>query len=292
MPKLTQDLTLVPPQRSRRLVEQMRARDTQTEVHDLVELVEQDPVTTVHLLRQVNSPIHSLRQSVSSLDRAVTMLGFDAVANTIFVETHSKSSAPVRSPAARRAFAYLMGTSVAASRVADALAHFLKVEEHATVRTAALIHQLGRMALLSSDPRAYTALWTDGVTRAGKPGVFPPGIGQEIARFGIDYTRHGARIARTWNLPSVLVESIRCHADPDRADTADRHIVRVVAVSQYAARSLFESDDALDRDQGSERSERASDQLANAYGLSRSDLDEFLEDAKESAYRVAAALDL
>lgn len=289
---MTYDLSLSPPARSLQLVEEMRSRATQPEIQELVALLECDPISTAHLLRQVNSPLSTPRQGVSSIDRAVTILGFEAVAITVFVETHADRPAGANNRMAQLAYEYVVKTGVTAGFIAHTLARFLKMERHSAARTAALIHQLGRMGLLSVDSAMYTPLWKETTTPSGRPVALPPGIGRETAHFQTDYTRHGEQLAVNWKLPPNLAESVRYHADPERAEDADRDVVLVVAVSQYAARTMFESGKDLERDQGTERFERATALLAQAHGLTRTKLEELLEDARKSAYERANGIDL
>lgn len=292
MTNYSEDLSLAPPAETFRLMEEMQTRESQPEIQETIEILELDPVTTAHLLRQVNSPIFALRQSVASLDRAATMLGFDAISNTVFVETFSPKPDSLSSSRARLAYAYLIQTSITASLIADGLAHHLKMEQPGAVRTGAIVHQLGRMALLSTQPEKYVPLWKESAGPGGLDVALPPGIGRELVTFRTDYMRHGEQIAKDWGLPRNLRDSIRHHGDPERADETDRVFVLAVSVSQYAARTMFESDDDLDRDQGTERIVQATAELANAFDIPRKQLENFLKDAKQPAYRKAISVDL
>lgn len=292
VPNLSFDLSLNPPVRSLRLVEEIWRRETHPEIHEIVSLLEHDPVTTIHLLRQVNSPIYALKQSVASIDRAATMLGFDSVANTIFVESHIPKADELSTRRANLAYAYLIASSVTASYIAWDLAHELDMERPGVIRTAALIHQVGRMALLSSDPQTYLPLWTESTTPSGKEMAIPPGIGREIVHFRTDYTRYGEGLAKNWHLPPDLAESIRYHADPERTEDADRHVVLVVAVSQYAARTMFEKEEHLDRDQSGERLRKVAGELAETYEVSIKAIENLLEQSKKDAYQEAIAIEL
>lgn len=288
----TYDVSLPPPRQTLSKIEEMRARESQPDIQELIDVLELDPVTTLHLLRQVNSPIYQLRQHVATLDRAATMLGFDAVSNTVFIESHIPKPEALDEPRALAAYAYVVRTSVTASLVADILAHQLKMEQHGAVRTAAMLLQLGRLALLSMRTDEYVPMWTEATSPTGESVAVPPGIGREIVRLGTDYTRLGEQIAREWNLPRSLSESIRHHTSPDRAGDAERHLVLAAGVSQYAARTIFEPENELDRDQGKERIAQAVGELAAAFDASRSRIDEILDEAKQAAYRQAAAVEL
>lgn len=285
------DLTLSPPAASFEHVDEMRARGTQPDVQELIDFLQYDPVSAAHLLRQANSPSRSGRQVVTSLDRAVTTLGFDAVCNSIYIETFARKVSGSDTPEFRRAYRYIMRISVAAAEIASGLALRLEMQERSAVRTGALIHQLGRMALLSSEAAAYPPLWKKADPDSDDVSL-PPAIGREVARFGTDYMRLGAEIARHWQLPTALVEAVRYHSDPERVEGDDRQMVFVVAVSQLAARSLYESESDLDRDQSADRVENAFLELTRNFPISRGVLDDFINEAKSSAYDTSSRIKL
>ena len=286
------DLTLSPPAGSFKSIMKMRSREKQPDMQELVEALERDPVMAAHLLRQVNSPFYSLRQSVTALDRAITMLGFDAVCNTLFVETYTKKREGIDAEEARGAYDYIVRTSVAAAALAKDLARFLKMADRATVMTSALLHQLGRFALLAGDPVAYSTLWRKMKAPSGREIYVPPGIGREIIHFRTDYMRLGAEIARKWELPADLRESIRYHSDPERVEDADRKVVLIVAVSQQFARTVFEPREELNRDQSATRVQKALVDLAKEYGVGSSEIESFLDEQKFHAFESANKLEL
>lgn len=285
-------LSLKPPAQTFRLVEKARERDEQMARRQIVQMLELDPVTTVHLLRQVNSPVYALRQHVASLDRAVTLLGFEAISNAVFVETLGRETLDLSSGRAERAYAYLIRTGVAASFIAGALARDLLPDRLGVIQTGALIHQLGRMARLSAHGDRYLSIWKDAYASGGTKVALPPGTVREVAYFHTDYARHGEWIAKSWNFPSVLCEAIRHHGDPERADPGNRDSVRLVGVSQLAARTLFEPEDYPARDPARKRMEASASELARSFDVPRRPLRRTLEDATEAAYHRVLSIDL
>lgn len=283
MPISSFELAISPPASSYRRVLEMQSLEVQPDISTLVEFLETDPVTVCHLLRQVNSPEYSLRRNVTALDRAVAMLGFEAVCNTILREWAVAKREGAYSAAARSAYTYIIRSSVTAGAIARALVRKARLNDGSAVVTCALMHQLGRLALLGSDPITYSGLWTDARTSSGEPIKIPPGIGRELVHYRTDYTKIGAEIARQWDLPAELRESIRFHSDPERAEEADRTVMMAVAVAQMTARSLFEPADALERDQSRTRVEKAYTEMAKECGMLLAELHTFLADAKQAA---------
>ena len=286
------ELTVSPPAESLKRIMEMRSRERQPDIQELIAVVERDPVTSAHLLRQVNSPFYSLRQNVTALERAITMLGFDAVCNTVFIETYARKKEGSDTEEARGAYSYIVRTSAASALVARELARMLKIADRGTVMTAALIHQIGRLELLSLDPASYGALWKRVKAPSGKEIHVPPGIGREIVHFRTDYMRLGAEIARQWELPTDLRESIRYHSDPDRVEEADRTVVLAVAVSQQFARTVFEPRDELNRDQSATRVAKALLDLAKQFTVPSAEIENLLNEEKFKAYESAMDIQL
>ncbi len=286
------ELVISPPASSHQGVLEMKAQDVQPDIRGLVDFLETDPVTVCHLMRQVNSPEFSLRQNVTALERAVAMLGFDAVCSAILKEWAVEKEEGVYTEAARGAYSYIVRTSVAAGAVAKELVRKGRMNDGSTVVTCALMHQLGRLALLGTDPITYSGLWTDAQTPAGEPVKLPPGIGRELVHYRTDYTKVGADIARRWELPAELRESIRFHSDPEKVEDADRRVVMAVAVAQMTARSMFEPPDALNRDQSKTRAEKAYIEMSKECGMLRAELEIFLSEAKEVAFEKARKVGL
>lgn len=286
------DVTVSPPAYSFSRVLELKAPGAQPNIKEFGAFLERDPVTVAHLLRQVNSPDKGLEQNVASLERAVTMLGFDAVCNTVLTEWYAEKSEGIYSESARNAYAYIVRTSIASGAIAKEIARAVAIDDGSTVVTCALLHQLGRLALLASDPTTYSSLWTTAESPMGEVVSLPPGIGRELVHYRTDYMRLGAEIASKWELPAELRQTIRYHADPEKADEPERLVVMAVAAAQMTARSLFEPASALDRDQSLSRVEKAYMQLARRADMLVADFKDFLSDIKPKAFERAQSAGL
>lgn len=286
------ELNISPPASSYQTVLEMKGREVQPDILGLVDFLETDPVTVCHLLRQVNSPEYSLRQNVTALERAVSMLGFETACTTILKEWSAEKKNGVYSEAARGAYTYIVRTSVAAGTIAKTLARKAQMSDVSTVVTCALMHQLGRLAILGTDPITYSGLWTDARMPTGEPIKLPPGIGREMVHYRTDYTKIGSNIAGQWDLPAELRGSIRFHSDPEKVEDADRRVIMAVAVAQMTARSLFEPPDALNRDQSKVRVEKAYVEVARECGMLLAEVEALLSDAKGAAFERAQLVGL
>src|SRR5690606_2518406 len=85
------------------------------DVERLSEVLAMDPVTSAWVLRNVNSAFYGLRHSVATIDRAVTLLGFEPVCNLVLLEVLSRSFSDVSAGPPRDVYEYLTKTSIAAA---------------------------------------------------------------------------------------------------------------------------------------------------------------------------------
>jgi putative nucleotidyltransferase with HDIG domain len=171
----------------------------------LVELVRSDVGLTIALLRWANREAGpaggsvasvaeaaevSSRRELEELARGLPVFGF-------FPRTPFERSEPVE-------FAlHAVAVQQAAARLAAAVEH-PQLEE---LMTAALLHDVGRLAMEHAFP-------TNGGGRR-RPLSPEARLAHERDEFGTDHAQIGAELARRWRLPGRLVEAIRHHHDED-----------------------------------------------------------------------------
>lgn len=176
----------------------------------LVRVLQKDPVASAWVLRHVNSAYYGLRHKITSVDRAVAMLGFDPVCNLVLTEIVTQRFLDLTHPEMRYLYDHIMRVSTGTAAYARSLAQYLTLDQPDAAFTAGLLHQLGRMALLSSDPAGYRRLWSE--TEDGLP--TPPSHDEEVRHYNTDHVRLGADIARSWHLAEDLVTLLRFFEDP------------------------------------------------------------------------------
>jgi two-component system, OmpR family, aerobic respiration control sensor histidine kinase ArcB len=205
----------------------------------LVEILSRDSVAVSWVLRHVNSAYYSLVHKISSIERAVAMLGFDPVCNLVLTRVLTGAFSRLDSPKAVGIYRQIMKASAAAAAFSRSLAYYVNLPKPETAFTAGLLHQLGRLALLSSDSRLYTNLWEDSSSSSGKS-QFVLDPEQERRAYGTDYTRLGAQIGREWQLPEDLLTVIRHHTNPNGVlNKAYLPLTLTVAAGCEAARRLY-----------------------------------------------------
>ncbi len=206
------------------------------DVDRLRSVLERDPVTSAWVLRHINSAFYGLRQKVSSIERAVTYLGFEPVCNLVLMEVLKQTFSDVSSGRPHDVYEHLMTTSIAAAAFSKGLAEHLHLARPDTAFSAGVLHQVGRLALLSREPARYAELWTE---VDGRRFLEAPPAGQEMIRFGADHVETGGQIAHAWELSNELLLPILFYKRPHQARMKQEWAyVLLVAVGHSAARSL------------------------------------------------------
>jgi HD-like signal output (HDOD) protein len=201
------------------------------------------------LLRVSNSDAYGFPQRVDGLGLACTLLGPRAIAAVV------QSIEPKRYRGAREGFDYdaFWACSRFCAEAAQSVAMQVNAQTAITAYTAALVHDLGRLAFVLAAPKSYATLTRD---LAG-----PARNDLEMRVYHLTSTEAGYMLARKWNLPPNLADAVRFHREPDRARNA-RELTLIVALAVSMA-DAFERDIAFNLDRAEE--------LYSALKLSRSE---------------------
>lgn len=203
--------------------------DEKLSADDLADILQHDPVVSAWVLRHVNSAYHSVRGTVSSVDRAVTILGAEQVAKLVVAGLMTTTFSAANSEAARQVYDHLLRSSLSTAAYSDVLARHLQLKNPEIAFTAGLLSDVGRLTLLSHKPEVYGRLWMeDGV-------LAPPTIGKELLQLGIDHIAVGVDVSKAWDLPAELRSVIKHIEEPEAAPPEFRSLALVVAASKAAA---------------------------------------------------------
>ncbi|WP_456425915.1 HDOD domain-containing protein [Rhodocaloribacter sp.] len=198
-----------------------------------------DPIMASWVLSHVNSAYFSVRGEVSSLDRALTLLGVRPVCNLVLMKILTEVFADVGTARSQRVYKHLMTISIATAAFARNLAQNVKLPDPERAFTGGLLHQAGRLVLLSNNPGSYADLWYSMGEAASAGALTTPSLKLERHRFETDAIELGTMLIRHWGLPKEFAAIIRYYDDPARVtNTYLRKLVLVVAAGLEFAQKL------------------------------------------------------
>ncbi|MBI4913063.1 MAG: HDOD domain-containing protein [Acidobacteria bacterium] len=199
---------------------------------EMARAVESDPALSVRLLKLANSGFYGQRGHIATPTRAVVVLGFKTIRSlALAVWTHALRS-PFSDPQERGLMQVLLAHGLATGVAAGLLAARVQrpLEEDAFM--AGLLHDIGRVALLSQMGPAYRALVLAPAEGAGR-------ALHEAERevLGFDHRDLGAALMSAWGLPPFLGDVAAGHHDGDLVPR-DRFFVASAALADALAPRL------------------------------------------------------
>lgn len=207
--------------------------DPEAEPEELARLVETEPGLAARVLRVANSTFYGLSRSVSTIERAMVVLGADAVRGIAAASCMDR--ALMRGT---EALAIDLGTvvrhSIGTALVAQKLAQAGPAAQAGEAFVAGLLHNLGVPIQARLDPEGIRAVIE---ALAADPRADLRAIESRHARIGHEHC--AAVLLTAWKLPATLVDAGAYHHDPSGAPDATRTVVTLVHVAAgIAARAL------------------------------------------------------
>ncbi|MFP5392546.1 MAG: HDOD domain-containing protein [Gammaproteobacteria bacterium] len=193
----------------------------------LAKKVSHDQALTAKTLRLANSSLYGLQVKVTTIQQAITFLGFQTTRNLI------------TAAAVTGCFAERDGTgldykafwrhSIATAACAKVLARRLRFNQDYAF-TAGLLHDIGRLVLVSSFPEHYAAAMAE--RRARDVGV----LEAERTVLGVDHVAAGLALGEHWHFSDTMKMAIAYHHEPDAAGAG--LLATIVHVADAVAHAL------------------------------------------------------
>ena len=211
--------------------------DPDGKIRDIGRIVLRDIGLTTRVLQVVNSPLYGLRSPITDVVHAATLLGMRGIRDlALTVEVFGFFSAKI--PMGGMTVESLYEFSVKVASLAQRIGH-----KHADdAYTAALLHQIGRLILMTRLPDAYQ----DALDENERNG----GALRDAQRkaIGIDQDETSAYLLSVWGLPQRVIEAVAFYDAPslvphNTVDVVDILHIAVALVSEHHGDSRLELDE-------------------------------------------------
>jgi putative nucleotidyltransferase with HDIG domain len=201
----------------------LRTSDESASPAELAAIAAGDPVLSGRLIGAANSGAYGSRHTITGLKEAALRVGAPVARKVLLAACLGGlfASKPLQE-------LWLHCQEVAAR--AFEIAEECGVDGNAAW-LAGLLHDIGRLVLLSCPPAAAVNLME--LLGEGFPLVYA-----EMLTFGKDHASSGAALLREWNVPSEIAAAVEMHHEPERSPDALASVVFLAEEDECLAAKL------------------------------------------------------
>lgn len=256
--------------------------DPTSTAQDLHNVISNDPALCSRILKVVNSSFYGLPGQIGSINRAIVLLGLNAVKNIAISASLSKLfRGGELSPnfSARNLWMHAVATATAAKMIAEKL----KVGVSDEAFLAGLTHDIGIMVEMQADRNKLLAVLTE-ITVDADGAPHQDMLELETKHFGANHQQFGKGLCEKWKFPQSFARVCGYHHNPLDLPSGERNMACIVHVADKLAGPLEEGFrlDYTDLDiDGS---------VLEEIGLSRDAVAEIAENLQEQVDDVAVLL--
>jgi putative nucleotidyltransferase with HDIG domain len=181
----------------------------ESSAHDLMVAVLPDQSMCATILKIANSAFFGIPNSVSTIEKAVVVLGFDEIRDVVISKAVFASFQKIDKNN-RNTIKLFWEHSFVCGLAAKIIANHLH-QPQSELFVAGLIHDIGKMAMLSATPQEYF------------PFLQPPSLehfgktARENEVFAITHDQIGMRLLKRWLFPESLIVTVGYHHQPHSA---------------------------------------------------------------------------
>jgi putative nucleotidyltransferase with HDIG domain len=196
--------------------------DSETEVDQIEDALRYDPGLTANILKLTNSAYFGFSGKIGSIRQAIVLLGRQNLIKLVITSC-------VKAIVDKEVLGYglepgqLWRHSTAVSVAAEGLVRELNIKGCDLIYTAALLHDVGKLVL-----GRFVLQGIDPIESAAQSGLpFDAAVHQVL---GINHAEIGAMMLKKWSFPEDIVQAVRWHHEPERANGSSQ-LVDIVHVA-------------------------------------------------------------
>ncbi len=189
----------------------------EAKIQEVVSLLSADQSLTSKLLSLASSSASGVRTSITSVQQAVVMLGFETLRNLVlslkvfevFQNAEDQGQEQFESAFNRAEFwKHSLAVATAAEMLAGRCKTKLNIHD---AFVCGLLHDIGKVAFDTAMPKSFS--------RVVEAAVLTRGDVADIERriIGLDHALAGKRLAEAWNLPQLITQVMWLHGSPPPA---------------------------------------------------------------------------
>lgn len=190
---------------------------------DISRVLSSDQAMASKVLKLVNSSFYGLSGQVSTISRAVVILGVGAIRNLALGLSVAKIMARGDKGAVQMAF---WEHSLANAAAAETLARANGYIDPEEAFIAGLLHDIGHLVFLLALPQEFTAIMQGDHNHI---------LDREKEVMGLTHAQAGQKLLKHWKLPRTLEQAVRFHHNGPVITGGDDPLASLVAVADALA---------------------------------------------------------
>ncbi len=186
------------------------------------------------ILAEANSPKYSGGTAISTLERAVVILGQDSIRALADEQPRRRFASEVE----RRTWRDLVAHGAAIGIGAGMLASAVQLPLVGDLRTLGVIHDLGLQILCRQNPTGYSAAHAAATATSSRI------VDHERFHCGTDHSEIAEDLFRDLGLPESICLAVGFHHDPLNAPTRHRYLATLLFAGECLARRAGSGDES------------------------------------------------
>lgn len=211
----------------------------ESSANDLMKAILPDQTMCATILKFANSAAFGIPKEVSTIERAIMILGFEEVKN-IIIGKAIFASFPKLSKESTKGVGVFWEHAFTCGLTCKIIAEHYKLPP-SEFFICGLIHDIGKLVMLMAFPSSYPILEEHSLANHFHA------MGTEIEQYGTRHDDVGLELARRWFLPEQLASAIGYHHRPESAPQYRQHpmIVQVADILSlmYCCSDITEAKD-------------------------------------------------
>ena len=175
-------------------------KDPNSSTKELAKIISYDQSLSTKVLSLVNSSYYGFPQQITSIARALTLIGMSNCKSIIF-------AVAMRPMLINSGDKELWKHSIKTAVGCEYMAKHLKLMDPDEAFVVGFLHDLGKIILNMKDAKTYEKVQE--IVKSGSNVI-------EVERmfFGTDHPQMGSLLAKKWQLPILVANAIKYHHDP------------------------------------------------------------------------------
>ncbi len=201
--------------------------DENSRVTDLSQIIETEPTLTAKVLGNVNSAAFALTHKITSIKRAVNILGFSAVRQMTLNQLFYKKLIQHSNKHEFDPLFFWQHCLFVAS-LSRAIAIAIKHKDPDSIYTAGLLHDIGKIVLESHGKVSYS----DFILACKNDDQST--LHSEHDFFGLNHAEMGYVFCQQWDIPEQISAIVYCHHEMPNSDSPFKIYANDIAIISFA----------------------------------------------------------